>query len=153
MRLFARASSDLTSLATGLSLVIANYKPTPQLPTANGTGSNSSASQELLPSSSKGNLFQVQSAQMMASQSQRPEDEWGMPSVLYIPDSSSSTEGANTFASSGKTVGDGKCPVQDTYTPTGGWNKLPSPVYDAFDPVMANVYRYRQQQGVDLGAW
>lgn len=154
MQLFTRDTS-LTSLASALSLVIANYKPIPQLPTnassSSSTINNGSTTAKQLVSMGGSTSQQTFMTQSTNSSNVKPTSEWGEPSVLYVPQSASSS--ANTFKASGATLGPGNCPVQQAYTPNGGWSALPPPVFPAFDPVMANVYRYRQQQGVNLGAW
>lgn len=159
MRLLPR-DHGFSSIATSLSLAVANYKPIPQLPSSNtsvnsSNSSTASGASQLLPigtsSGSSQQSFQLQSNSEASSYSKtHPESSWGEPSILYVPEKSSSS--ASQLASS-KTVGPGKCPVISEYTPSGGWNSLPDPTYPAFDPVMANVYRYRQQQGVNLGSW
>ncbi|UZJ52300.1 hypothetical protein CBS101457_001620 [Exobasidium rhododendri] len=154
MQLFARDSSGLTSLAGALSLVVANYKPIPQLPTNSTTSSvsnaNTTANQMISSGGAVGQQpFITQSADAPDLKS---ISEWGVPSTLYVPESVTNASSANTFKSTAK-IGPGSCPIQQEYTPVGGWSALPAPTFDAFDPVMANIYRYRQQQGVNLGAW
>ena len=152
MQLFTRDSS-FNSVASALSLVIANYKPIPQLPTSNAVSAGTSAKQMVSAGGQKTQqTFQTQTSS--SSNNTRDAADWGEVSVLYVPQSTSASEtgGASQFASSAR-IGPGNCPVQQAYTPTGGWSALPPPVFPAFDPVMANLYRYRQQQGVNLGAW
>ena len=64
----------------------------------------------------------------------------------------SNTTSAKSFAAA-STMGPGKCPILQPYTPVGGWSAVPPPVFPAFDAVKANVMRYRQQVGVNLGNW
>lgn len=152
--------TGFAGLATSLSLAVANYKPIPQLPTASNSTSGKGGNQ-LLPvgsgfrgtgSAGAQQAFQVQtSSESTAFDQSHPISQYGEPSVLYVPASSNSS--ANQLASK-KTVGPGKCTVvQEKYTPTGGSGALPAPTFAAFDPVQANVYRYRQQQAVNLGSW
>lgn len=216
MRFIPRAT-DVSTLATSLSLAIANYKPIPQLPTqqqlldlgygsvhglstltdGNGTSSsvggassnisNNSSSNTSNATSfasslrlSKGQSFQVQSSDSSSSadsaaqlsthgaslksnsssSSSSNNESWGQPSLLFIAQdsdsdsTSSKSNSGNSFASkSGGTIGPGNCPIQDKYTPVGGWDALPAPTFPPFDPVKATAYRYRQQVGVNLGAW
>lgn len=154
MRLLPR-DTDFSSVATSLSLAVANYKPIPQLPTGNSSSlSASSGGSQLLPVGTSGGAqqsFQVQSSKEIQSYDKsHPVSSWGEPSVLYVPESETSE--ANQLKST-KTVGPGKCAVQKEYTPVGGWSALPSPTFAPFDPIKANIYRYRQQQGVNLGSW
>lgn len=157
MRLVPR-DSGFAGLASSLSLAIANYKPIPQLPTTSSSNSSGNTNgNKLMPVSSNAGstqqTFQVQSQSQANSYFQsHPVAEWGEPSVLYVSNTSASTSGANKFTST-KTVGPGKCPVATSYTPVGGADALPAPTFAPFDAVQANVYRYRQQQSVNLGAW
>ena len=151
MRLLPR-DTGFASLASSLSLAVANYKPIPQLPVE----SNSTAvkgGNQLMPIGAGGQSaqqsFQVQTPGAASTYDQsHPIAEWGEPSVLYVPNNTDSNNANQLKATS--TIGPGKCAVQQKYTPTSA---LPAPTYPAFDPVQANVYRYRQQQGVNLGAW
>ncbi|PWN38740.1 glycoside hydrolase [Ceraceosorus guamensis] len=158
MRLLPR-DTNIYSLASGLSLAIANYKPVPQLPT-NGTTAAAALTAQLGGASlaelgGAGRSFQVQtgagSGAAGGSGDARPVEEWGEPSVLYVAQRNAST--ANSFASSGPKIGPGNCPIQSAYTPKGGEDALPPPVFAPFDPVKANVMRYRQQNAVNMGAW
>lgn len=152
MKLFSRDSSQsLTSLASTLSLVVANYKPVPQLPAASSSNSSTKGL-----SAKVGNAT-VHGFQTQSSGYKNPHANvsvWGEASVLYIPDaatnSSKSSNGTHKLASSA-TVGPGKCPLNTgTYTPTA---TLGDPVFDDFDSVKANIMRYRQQISVNLGGW
>ncbi|PWN27962.1 glycoside hydrolase [Jaminaea rosea] len=152
MRLFSRDNSQsLTSLASSLSLVVANYKPVPQLPSASSSNSSSKGI------STKAGDLNVHGFQTQSTGYKNPHadvSKWGEVSVLYVPEtndtSSSSRTGTHKLASSA-TVGPGKCPLNtDTYTPKG---ELGDPVFDDFDSVKATVMRYRQQISVNLGAW
>lgn len=151
MRLLPR-DTGFASLASSLSLAVANYKPIPQLPIASNSTSAKGANQ-LMPIGAGGQAaqqtFQVQSQNAASSYDQsHPIAQWGEPSVLYVPNVTDSSS-ANQLKTT-STIGPGKCPVQQKYTPTA---PLPAPTYPAFDPVQANVFRYRQQQGVNLGSW
>lgn len=159
MKLFAR-DTNLNAVASALSLAAANYKPMPQLPTANQSSliSNATANGRTA-MSGKANTFQVQSDSSTTDWSATHESsDWGVPSTLYVPvESLNSTaapdsDAARKLASSRK-VGPGGCPYSTGYTPNGGWANLPAPTFPAFDPVKATIMRYRQQQGVNLGAW
>lgn len=151
MRLLPR-DTGFASLASSLSLAVANYKPIPQLPVAsNSTGVK--GGNQLMPIGAGGQAaqqsFQVQTSSAASTYDQsHPIAQWGEPSVLYVPNNTDSNNANQLKATS--TIGPGKCAVQQKYTPT---SSLPAPTYPAFDPVQANVYRYRQQQGVNLGAW
>ncbi|CEH14860.1 hypothetical protein CBOM_02676 [Ceraceosorus bombacis] len=127
MRLLPR-DTNIYSLASGLSLAIANYKPVPQLPT-NGT---------------------TAAAALTAQLGGASVAELGGAGRSFQRNASSS---ANSFASSGPKIGPGNCPIQSAYTPKGGEDALPPPVFAPFDPVKANVMRYRQQNAVNMGAW
>lgn len=159
MRLYPRDTS-LNAVASALSLAAANYKPIPQLPTANqNTSIADSPAGGRNTLSSKANSFQVQKSGSTTDwTATHNSSEWGVPSTLYVPvdsvnqTSGSTTDPARQLASS-KKVGPGGCPYSTGYTPNGGWDNLPPPVYPDFDPVMATIMRYRQQQGVNLGAW
>jgi hypothetical protein len=168
MQLFTRDATTgkkLNTIASTLSLAFANYKPIPQLPTSDqistlvnvtsgrqltageGSSSSSSLSQQ---------TFQLKTASNTTTTSTDDDNkilndtnEWGQASILYVAQETPNSRVAATSA----TIGPGKCPIQTEYTPVGGWSNLPAPEFAAFDPVMANVYRYRQQQGVNLGAW
>ena len=161
MRLLPRDTS-LNAVASALSLATANYKPIPQLPTANqsvvisdtNTGGRSTVT-------NKPNSFQVQKTGSTTDwTSTHNSSDWGVPSTLYVPveslnqtaGESESADPARKLAASRK-VGPGGCPYSAGYTPNGGWDKLPPPTFPAFDPVKATLMRYRQQQGVNLGAW
>lgn len=124
---------NFSTVAAGLGLVQANYKPIPTLP--------SSASS--LMTAGKTNSFQVQPKQNVTDAHMA---EWGVPSVVYVE----KTANVNQFASAGR-IGPGNCPIQSQpYTPKA---ELPEPIFAPFDSVKANVMRYRQQSGVNLGAW
>lgn len=158
MRLVPR-DTGFAGLASSLSLAIANYKPIPQLPTSNDGSSSTANGNKLMPvssgSGSTQQTFQVQSQTDANSYfKSHPVTEWGEPSVLYVANTTdaATANGANKFASTA-TVGPGKCPVASSYTPVGGADALPAPTFEPFDAVQANVYRYRQQQSVNLGAW
>jgi len=166
MQLFTRDASTgkkLNALASTLSLAFANYKPIPQLPTsaeilklANVTSGRQLTAGEGSSSSLTQTTFQVKTASNTTTSSTDDDNtivdntaEWGQASILYV---AKETPTSRATAKS-STIGPGACPIQTDYTPVGGWSNLPAPEFDAFDPVMANVYRYRQQQGVNLGAW
>lgn len=152
MRLLPR-DTGFASLASSLSLAVANYKPIPQLPVETNLTGTKGANQ-LMPIGAGGKAaqqsFQVQTSSQADTYDQsHPIGQWGEPSVLYVPNTTESSNGANQLKAK-STIGPGKCPVQKKYTPTAD---LPPPTYPPFDPVQANVYRYRQQQGVNLGSW
>ncbi|SPO21710.1 related to Glucan 1,3-beta-glucosidase precursor [Ustilago trichophora] len=158
MRLFPRDTS-LNAVASALSLAAANYKPIPQLPTANQSTSISDAGAGRNTLTNKANSFQVQKTGSTTDwTATHKSSDWGVPSTLYVPVASSNqtiggdTDAARKLASSRK-VGPGGCPFSTGYTPRGGWDALPPPVFPGFDPVKATIMRYRQQQGVNLGAW
>ena len=158
MRLFPRDTS-LNAVASALSLAAASYKPIPQLPTANQSTSIAASGAGRNTLTNKGNSFQVQKTGSSTDWSATHKaSDWGIPSTLYVPvESVNQTAGAATdparqLASSRK-VGPGGCPYSTGYTPNGGWDALPPPVFPDFDPVKATIMRYRQQQGVNLGAW
>lgn len=140
-------SSSLSAVAAGLGLIIANYKPIPQLPKATSGSSFVAVS---------GHKYQTASANETADYPFSNTTEYGVTSTLYLPVDDSTTVGSsktvdngNSFAAS--TVGNGACPLNTTtYVPT---TTLGDPVFDSFDPVKANIMRYRQQIGVNLGGW
>lgn len=156
MRLFPRDTS-LNAVAGALSLAAANYKPIPQLPTANqSTAISDSTSGARNTLTNKANSFQVQKTGSTTDwTATHNSSEWGVPSTLFVPVDTlnqTATDPARKLASSRK-VGPGGCPYSTGYTPNGGWDNLPAPTFPAFDPVKATIMRYRQQQGVNLGAW
>ncbi|CAD6889638.1 unnamed protein product [Tilletia laevis] len=153
MQIFPRSSGDLIKIASSLSLAVANYKPVPMVPNGNDLVVNAS-----LPSASNSgaNRFQtvagssnVTSSNSSLAASGFNVSEWGVPSTLNFDTSAASP--LNMAVQS--TIGPGNCPIQTTYTPIGGWEALPPPLFAPFDPVRANIMRYRQQQGVNLGSW
>ncbi|KAE8231054.1 hypothetical protein CF326_g3935 [Tilletia indica] len=152
MQIFPRNSGDLIKIASSLSLAIANYKPVPIVPTANDLVVNAS-----LPSSNSGaNRFQTVAGGNSTTNSSITAasgvnvSEWGVASTLNFDTSVASPLNMAVQA----TIGPGNCPIQTTpYTPIGGWEALPPPLFAPFDPVRANIMRYRQQQGVNLGSW
>ncbi|EST06233.1 Glycoside hydrolase, family 5 [Kalmanozyma brasiliensis GHG001] len=159
MRLLPRDTS-LNAVASALSLAAANYKPVPQLSSANkGTDiANMSTSDASQAQGRNSTSYQVQST-LTANNwtATHNTSNWGVPSTLFVPveshnKTSVDAEVTSKLASSRK-VGPGGCPFSDGYTPTGGWDALPPPTFPAFDPVRATIMRYRQQQGVNLGAW
>lgn len=155
MRLLPRDTS-LNTVASALSLAAANYKPIPQLPTANQSTSIASSGQGRNALNSKGNSFQVQKTGSTTDWSATHKtSDWGVPSTLFIPvDAANQTTSADgRKLASSRSVGPGNCPYSAGYTPNGGWDKLPAPVFPDFDPVKATIMRYRQQQGVNLGSW
>lgn len=154
MKLLPRDSETLTGLAGGLSLVFANYKPIPELPSANSSAlSTTKNGQSLIPASA--HSFKTEPSNYTSPHSD--VSVWGEASVLYVPNdnstastSSSGSTNGNQLAS-GKTVGPGNCPLNTgTYSPK---TDLPEPVFAAFDSVKANVMRYRQQVGINLGGF
>ncbi|SYW78406.1 uncharacterized protein UBRO2_02598 [Ustilago bromivora] len=154
MRLIPRDTS-LNAVASVLSLAAANYKPIPQLPTANQTSSISDSTTDGRNAMNiKPNTFQIQDSDSTTDWTATHESsEWGVPSTLYVPvESQNQTDSGRKLASSRK-VGPGGCPYSTGYTPVGGWEKLPPPTFPNFDPVKATIMRYRQQQGFNLGAW
>lgn len=152
MQLFNRdtASSGFNAIASGLSLAVANYKPIPELPTTSQLSAitNSSANQ-LKVSSGSQLTFETQALSGTSLATAKNVSEWGEVSLLYVPKETPTSR----VAAAGSTIGPGKCQIMDKYTPVGGWDALPPPTFGKFDPVLANIYRYRQQQGVNLGAW
>ncbi|PWN20541.1 glycoside hydrolase [Microstroma glucosiphilum] len=131
MQILGRSSGGLTALATGLSLAIAKYKPSPQVST-NAT------------SSSSGSSYKVHTSSTL------DPAVWGVPAPLVLSNSSSSSKG-NTFKTT-STVGPGSCPLNTTsYVSTYG--ALPDPTYAKFNSVKANIMRYREQMSVNLGGW
>lgn len=153
MRLLPRGT-DFSSLATSLSLAIANYKPIPQLPSASGSQGSIASSDGARMQVSGSKLGHGSSFEVNTKPSKNQDGT--LPSILYIPKTEKKLgggNGAHAFVGGGATLGPGNCPVQDPYTPNGGWDALPAPVFPPFDAPKANVMRYRQQQGVDLGAW
>lgn len=159
MRLFPRDAS-LNTVASALSLAAANYKPIPQLPTANQSTAISAAHTGGRNTvNTQPNTFQVQKTGSTTDwTATHNSSDWGVPSTLYVPvealnqTASADADPARKLASSRK-VGPGNCPYSSGYTPSGGWSNLPPPTFPAFDPVKATIMRYRQQQGVNLGAW
>ncbi len=170
----ATSTSDAASekLFSSLGLVEANYKPIPVLPTTKELSSNGTAASPTYNTSSSPNSFQVLSSPQALNLANQKHNtsEWGQTSLLYIPATPSPTSNSTvkvngtSFTSTspkslaastnGQTMGPGGCPVYTApYTPNGGWDKLPAPVYPAFDPVKANIFRYRQQVSVNLGSW
>lgn len=167
MQLFSRAElsgTKLNALASTLSLAIANYKPVPQLPTTSqiskladttnakqltSAGGSSSSSYSQHNFQTKTDASNITSSVDDNDSYKNNSTEWGQASILYVE---AQTPNSRVAAKSA-TIGPGKCAIQTEYTPVGGWDALPAPEFAAFDPVMANVYRYRQQQGVNLGAW
>lgn len=164
MRLFSRASpnqgsgsSTLQGLVGSLSLVLANYKPTPILPT-----NSSSLSNVPLPPSSNvqagGSSFQVANGgggnsthkQLHLPHQDLNASEWGTPSSLYVPNdwAGSSTAGGNHLS---KSVGPGGCTVLGSYTPEESLPKAND--FAPFDAATASVMRYRKQISVNLGSW
>ncbi|GAC97085.1 glycoside hydrolase [Pseudozyma hubeiensis SY62] len=159
MRLLSRDTS-FNTVASALSLAAANYKPIPQLPTANQSTAISAANTGGRNTvNTQPNSFQVQNTGSTTDwTATHNSSDWGVPSTLYVPvealnqTASADADPARKLASSRK-VGPGNCPYSSGYTPNGGWAKLPPPTFPAFDPVKATIMRYRQQQGVNLGAW
>ncbi|EPQ28427.1 uncharacterized protein PFL1_04253 [Pseudozyma flocculosa PF-1] len=156
MRLLPR-DSNFGTLASALSLAAANYKPIPQLPTSNSSqplsaiSAGGDARQEL--GLGRGYSFKVQPADAASSYAATHSlADWGEPSTLYVPVDANGTVQGHEFKA-GRKVGPGSCPYSEEYTPKGGWQNLPPPVFPPFDPVKATVMRYRQQQGVNLGTW
>ncbi|CAO1633075.1 unnamed protein product [Parajaminaea phylloscopi] len=144
MRFLPRDTESLTGLATSLSLVIANYKPVPQLPTA-----------EAANSTSKGNSLNAHRFKTASANYTNPYADaslWGVPSTLYIDDTSDSTaKSANGHQLASGTVGPGGCPLNTgSYSPK---TTLGDPTYAKFDSVKSNMMRYRQQISANLGAW
>ncbi|KAK0567076.1 Glucan 1,3-beta-glucosidase 3 [Tilletia horrida] len=136
MKFLPRDTADLFKIATSLSLAVANYKPVPLVPNANDLVVNAS-----IPSGA--NRFQTITGQPDAS-------DWGVPSTLNL----STPVASPLHLAAQSTIGPGNCPIQtQAYTPIGGWEALPPPLFAPFDPVRANIMRYRQQQGVNLGSW
>ncbi|CAO1624798.1 unnamed protein product [Sympodiomycopsis kandeliae] len=154
MKLLPRDTETLTGLAGGLSLVWANYKPIPELPTnASISAAKSKNGNSLMPLGA--HSFKTEPANYTSPHAD--ESLWGQASVLYIPDDDSDSASASSSSSSakklasGKTVGPGNCPLNTAdYGPSAS---LPDPVFPAFDSVKANIMRYRQQVGTNLGAW
>lgn len=152
MQLFNRdsATSGFNVIASSLSLAVANYKPIPQLPTTSELASTSdSSANQLKVSGGRQQTFQTQPLSGTSLSTAKNVSEWGEVSLLYVPKETPTSR----VAAAGSTIGPGKCQVLGEYTPTGGWDALPPPTFGEFDPVQANIYRYRQQQGVNLGAW
>lgn len=154
MRLLPRDAS-LNAVASALSLAAANYKPVPQMPLANQStafANISASTREGL--SSNTTSYQLQSTLPANNwNATHNASDWGVPSTLFVPvESQNQTETARKLASTRK-VGPGGCPFSDGYTPPGGYDALQPPTFPSFDPVRATVMRYRQQQGVNLGAW
>lgn len=150
MRFLPRGDdAGLTGLASTLSLVIANYKPVPQLPSSS-TDSSSNKTNSLSDSSSGVHKFKTTPSNY--TDPHRDVSEWGVPSTLYIPsDSSSSSTSTNGHQLASSKVGPGNCPLNTgTYSPN---TTLGDPTFDKFDSVKATVMRYRQQISVNLGGW
>lgn len=153
MRLLPR-DADLFSVASTLSLAVANYKPIPQLPATNTSAVPSAlANTGSQDTAYRGSIFKVQTPEQANAYSATHDiADWGEPSTLYVPVQSNNTDAARKLAAARK-VGPGKCPYAQEYTPNGGWKNLPPPTFPAFDPVKSTIMRYRQQQGVNLGTW
>ncbi|KAK0548718.1 Glucan 1,3-beta-glucosidase 3 [Tilletia horrida] len=174
MQIFPRDAQSLFKIANSLSLAVANYKPIPIVPptgtlAVNGTnaitglnGSNGTFAVNGTTSSiAIPNRFQVLGGNATSSTSNAATEqslvnpaanvsEWGIPSTLNLDTSTASP----LHLAAQATIGPGNCPVQTTpYVPIGGWEALPAPIFAPFDPVRANIMRYRQQQGVNLGSW
>lgn len=148
----------LKSLVGSLSLVLANYKPTPVLP-ANTT----SVSNVPLPGGSSagggsGGSFLVagQSNNGTGKGLNLPHQDldptqWGSPSTVYVSSGWAGPQiqpGGDSLAS---TVGPGGCKIQGAYSPS---EHLPSATdFPDFDRTKANIMRYRKQVGVNLGSW
>lgn len=86
---------------------------------------------------------------------QNNDDQWGEPSYLLLPKNSSYQQHGNGYAQQQPTIGPGKCSViNQSYVPVGGWSTLPDNVtFDPLNQTKANILRYRQQVGVNLGSW
>ncbi|KAL9935520.1 hypothetical protein V8E36_005868 [Tilletia maclaganii] len=150
MQIFPRDATEFFKIATSLSLAVANYKPVPLVPTANSLIVDTSSStlntgpnrfQALGNGTSHNSSFLVNG---------KDSRKWGIPSSLNL----STETTAPLHMAAQDTIGPGNCPIQKTpYTPMGGWEALPPPIFAPFDPVRANIMRYRQQQGVNLGSW
>lgn len=120
---------NMHSIASSLSLAIANYKPVPTIPSQEGP--------------SHGRVSQVSKGS-----TERDPAEWGIPSVLNI----SSAHG-NIFKSdsenSGEPVGPSGCTVQKMYWADGLYDVF----FPPYDQSRANTIRYRKQVGVNIGTW
>ncbi len=85
MRLLPRDTS-LNTVASALSLAAANYKPIPQLPTANQSTSIASSGQGRNALNSKGNSFQVQKTGSTTDWSATHKtSDWGVPQPSSFP--------------------------------------------------------------------
>lgn len=126
---------NMNSIASSLSLAIANYKPVPSIPSEN--------------SNSHGRVSQVSGGGNTGSSSSRDPSLWGVPSVLNV----TTPSGGNMFKSdsenSGETVGSSGCTVLDSYSPKGQLEVT----FPDFDSSRANTLRYRKQVGVNVGSW
>lgn len=151
MRLLPRDTESLSGLAASLSLVIANYKPVPQLPSANTTATSSGT--KGVGKSLNVNQFKTSPANYTSPYSDA--SMWGVPSILYVPEdtnsTSSTTKSSNGHQLASSTVGPGGCPLNTgTYKPN---TTLGDPVFASFSSTKATMMRYRQQLAVNLGAW
>ena len=126
---------DFSRVASSLSLATANYKPVPVTQNSMTTESSSSG----------GRVASVQT-----SSGSHPESSWGLPSILHLPQSSQNGHDfRNNNSSSGRTVGSNGCTLVDEYTPSDSLNvEFPS-----FNKSRANMLRYREQMGVNVGSW
>ncbi|WFD34571.1 hypothetical protein MCUN1_001412 [Malassezia cuniculi] len=130
---------NMNTIASSLSLAIANYKPVPTIPSQNTT--------------SGGRVSQVSNSSSGSTDSSsnggRDAALWGLPSILNI----TTPTGGNIFKSdsdnSGETIGNSGCTVQSTYTPSN----LVEVTFPDFDSARANTMRYRKQVGVNVGSW
>ncbi|WFD00467.1 hypothetical protein MYAM1_003216 [Malassezia yamatoensis] len=137
MQIFS-SGIDFTRVASSLSLATANYKPVPVAESSAGTESSSSSGRVAAASSGSAN-----------AQSNRPESTWGMPSVLHLPQSTNGNSFRSSNSSSGQTVGSSGCTLLSPYSSNTSLNvEFPS-----FNKSRANMMRYREQMGVNVGSW
>lgn len=79
--------------------------------------------------------------------------------IVVATDSASTTTSPspNTALKVNRTAGpnDPRIRMQDTACVVPPYDSpiIPTPLFPPFDDTRANVYRYRQQQGVNLGSW
>lgn len=149
MRFLPRDTESLTGIASTLSLVIANYKPIPELPAADSTTDKDSTSAK--GSSQSLNVQHFKTASANYTSPYANASLWGVPSTLYITDETSSSSASNGHQLTSSTVGPGHCPLnKGSYSPN---TTLGDPVFDSFDSVKSTIMRYRQQTSANLGGW
>ncbi|WFD30544.1 hypothetical protein MSPP1_001565 [Malassezia sp. CBS 17886] len=130
---------DFGKVASSLGLAHANYKPIPALDSNSASSSSSDGA-------SGGRI-----ASVLGGGESRNASIWGEPSVLHMPhsDDSGGRIASSSHQNSGKTVGSHGCEALDDYTPKDSLQVH----FPAYNKTRANIMRYREQMGVNTGAW